>query len=126
METKKHSRTYRLFRHYIHRNKSKLTKALDSFFNGVKNGASDTKKTSFIIQKFIAFGGDISKEDERFLKTYIYDMLKVAGIGIPFILLPGASIIIPFLIRSAKKRNIDLMPSTFKNRHTTPPPKSEM
>ncbi len=45
-------------------------------------------------------------------------MLKIAGIGIPFILLPGASIIIPFILKAAEKRNIDLMPSNFKGKPT--------
>ncbi|MGY5354225.1 hypothetical protein [Wenyingzhuangia sp. IMCC45467] len=121
MSTRKHSRSYRLFRHFIHKNKSKVTHALDTFFYGIKSGAVDTKTTTVIIQKYILHGGDISKEEEKFIKLYVYDMLKIAGIGIPFILLPGASIIIPFILKAAEKRNIDLMPSKFKGKPTNLP-----
>lgn len=116
MTPKKHSRSYRLFRHFIHKNRSKVSHALDTFFYGMKSGAIDTKTTTIIIQKYILHGGDITKEEEKFIKLYVYDMLKIAGIGIPFILLPGASIIIPFVLKAAEKRNIDLMPSKFKGK----------
>lgn len=115
MSEKKTSRSYRLFRHFIHRNRVMVTDALDIFFNGLKSGASDTKKTRLIIQTYVT-KGEISKEEEKFLKFYIVDMLKIAGIGIPFVLLPGASVIIPFVIRAAEKRKIDLMPSNFKSK----------
>ena len=82
----------------------------------MKSGAIDTKTTTIIIHKYMLHGGDITKEEEKFIKLYVYDMLKIAGIGIPFILLPGASIIIPFLLKAAEKRNIDLMPSKFKGK----------
>ena len=116
MSTKKYNRSYRLFRLFIFKNRSKVSHALDAFFYGLKTGAKDTKTTTGIIQKYILHSGDITKEDEKFLKLYVYDMLKIAGIGIPFILLPGASIIIPFILKAAEKRNIDLMPSNFKGK----------
>ncbi|WP_256371696.1 hypothetical protein [Flavobacterium sp. YO12] len=37
------------------------------------------------------------------------------GIGIPFVLLPGASVLLPILIKAAHKYNIQLMPSAFNN-----------
>lgn len=105
---------FRLFKAFIHKNRSKVSLALDIFFNGLKVGAKDTKKTTQIIQKFATKDG-IDKDDEKFLKTYVGDVLKLVGIGIPFVLLPGATLIIPFIIRAAEKRNIDLIPSNFKN-----------
>ncbi len=115
MKTQTSSTKYRLFKQFIRRNKTKVTNALDLFFKGLKNEAIDTNKTRIIIQAYV-LSGTISKEDEKFLKSYTLDLLKVAGIGIPFVLLPGASIIIPFVIKAAEKRNIDLMPSNFKNK----------
>ncbi|ANW96187.1 hypothetical protein AXE80_07805 [Wenyingzhuangia fucanilytica] len=116
MSTKKHSRSYRLFRIFISKNRTKVSHALDTFFYGLKSEAKDTVNTTHIIQKYILHSGEITPEEEKFLKLYVYDMLKIAGIGIPFILLPGASIIIPFLLKAAEKRNIDLMPSNFKGK----------
>lgn len=121
MPPQKKPNTYRLFRAFIQKNGSKVSLALDIFFNGLKGGAQDTKKTTQIIQKFASKEG-INKEEEQFLKTYVSDLLKIVGIGIPFVLLPGASIIIPFVIRAAEKRNIDLIPSNFKNKKKSLPP----
>ncbi|MGY6648378.1 hypothetical protein [Wenyingzhuangia sp. IMCC45574] len=114
MKDQKKSISYRGFKVFVHRNKTNVTKALDIFFVGVKNGAKDTQRTTGLIQTFLT-KGKISKEEEKFLKVYISDVLKIVGIGIPFVLLPGATIIIPFLVRAAEKRNIDLLPSNFKN-----------
>ncbi|MEN8764252.1 MAG: hypothetical protein ABF278_00460 [Wenyingzhuangia sp.] len=115
MNTKKKKRSKNIFREFVDINSAKITFALDTFFKGLKSEAKDTKTTTLIIQQYVFHKGKISKEDEKFLKRYVYDLLKIAGIGIPFILLPGASIIIPFLLKSAKKRNISLMPSNFKS-----------
>jgi len=38
----------------------------------------------------------------------------MAGIGIPFMLIPGSTLLMPFLIKLANKRGIDLLPSAFK------------
>jgi hypothetical protein len=37
----------------------------------------------------------------------------MAGIGIPFILIPGASILLPAIIYVAKKHNVNIFPSAF-------------
>lgn len=109
---KKKTNTATAFEKYITKNKLEFSKALDLFFKGIKQEAIDTQKTSTIIQTFV-INGTISKKEELFLKQYIYDLLKVVGIGIPFVLIPGASIIIPFVIKAAQKRNIDILPSNF-------------
>ena len=38
----------------------------------------------------------------------------MADIGIPFILIPGSTLLIPFLIKLANKLGIDVLPSAFK------------
>lgn len=110
--------SYGIFKEFVQKNSTIITNALDLFFKGVRNGASDTKKTSLIIQDYIV-NGEIDKQNEKFLKFYVLDMLKIAGIGIPFVLLPGASVIIPFILKAAEKRNIDLIPSNFKKTSTS-------
>lgn len=101
------------FARVLVKNKSKISKALNIFFKGVKNEASDTKETSRIIVKFVA-NQKIGKEEEKHLKKQVYDMFKILGIGIPFMLIPGAAILIPLLLKAAEKRGIDLLPSNFK------------
>ena len=48
------------------------------------------------------------------LKLQLYDLLKVMGVGVPFVMIPGASILIPFLLKIADKLGIDIIPSSFK------------
>ena len=57
--------------------------------------------------------GSISKEEEKELRTQVYDLLKVLGIGVPFALIPGASLLLPFLIKIAQKKGIQILPTAF-------------
>lgn len=38
----------------------------------------------------------------------------MAGIGICFMLIPGSTLLLPFLIKLGNKRGINLLPSAFK------------
>lgn len=114
MDTSK-SRTKRIFSLFIYKNKTKISLALDAFFKGVKGEAVETKEATLLIQKYV-LEGKITKEEEALIKKQAADILKIVGIGIPFVLLPGASIIIPFLIKAAERRNINLLPSHFSSK----------
>ena len=74
-----------------------------------KEGAN-TKETAIIIRKYMETG-HISEEEEKALRLQLADTLKIVGIVVPFILIPGASIIMPILIKVAGKHNINLLPS---------------
>lgn len=82
------------------------------FLQGLKTEYGDDKEALFIIRQYLSTGS-ISAEQEHLLKTQLYDTLKLAGIGIPFVLLPGASILMPILIKVAARHHIALMPSVF-------------
>ncbi|MDV7187507.1 hypothetical protein R3X25_09465 [Lutibacter sp. TH_r2] len=97
----------------VQKNKLRANKAMNDFFRGIKNEAVDTKETSRIILKFVATQ-NISKIEEKHIKTQVYDMFKILGIGVPFVFIPGATLIIPFLLKVAEKKGIDLIPSNFK------------
>ena len=71
---------------------------------------ANTKETGVIIRKYMATG-HISPEEEKALKLQLADTIKIAGIVVPFVLIPGASIVMPILIKVAGKHNIDLLPS---------------
>ena len=72
----------------------------------------NTKESAAVIRKYITTG-QISESDEMLLKLQLQDTLKIAGIVVPFVLIPGASIVMPILIKVAEKHNINLLPSTF-------------
>lgn len=85
-----------------------------SFLFDLKKEEEGEKEAGLIIQKYIK-NDKISNEEENVLKKQLFDSLKMLGIGIPFVLLPGASVLLPILIKVAHKYNIQLMPSAFNN-----------
>lgn len=103
------------FAFILKKNKKKATKALNDFLVGVKNEATDTKEASRIIVKYVAHQ-KITKEEEKQLKNQVFDVFKILGIGIPFMLIPGASILIPFILKAAEKKGIDIFPSGFSSK----------
>ena len=82
------------------------------FVRGMKEEARGTKEAAEIIGKYMK-EREITPEEEKILKAQLCDTLKVVGVVVPFILIPGASIIIPILIKVAQKHNIELMPASF-------------
>lgn len=92
--------------------KEKSSKAFQDFVIKVKTEASETKVASQIFIKYVK-EGNITKEEELELKTQVYDLLKVLGIGVPFALIPGASLLMPFLLKIAAKKGIDVLPTAF-------------
>lgn len=99
----------------LKKNKLKASEALNRFLIGVKNEANGSKETSRIIVKFVSTQ-KITKEEEKHLKTQVADVFKILGIGVPFMLIPGSSLLIPFLLKAAEKKGIDLYPSNFKRK----------
>ena len=58
--------------------------------------------------------GKLTPSEEKELRVQFYDLLKIMGIGVPFVLIPGASVLVPFLIKISKKAGVDIIPSSFK------------
>ena len=79
---------------------------------GLKTETVETKQASRIAIKYIS-KGVISKQEEIELRQQVYDILKTLGIVVPFALIPGASLLMPFLIKIAKKKGVNLLPSAF-------------
>jgi hypothetical protein len=82
------------------------------FLHGLKAEYSGDKEAVVIIREYLK-AGHISAEQTHVLRTQLADSLKIVGIGVPFVLIPGASIIMPILIKVAAKHNIELMPAAF-------------
>jgi hypothetical protein len=99
----------------IKTNKLKTTEALNRFLVGLKNEANGSKESSRIIVKYVSTQA-ITKEEEKHLKTQLSDVFKILGIGVPFMLIPGSTLLIPFLLKAAEKKGIDLYPSNFKRK----------
>lgn len=69
--------------------KEKASKAFQDLIINIKTEASETQVASQILVKYVKHG-NVTKEEEQELKTQVYDLLKVLGIGVPFALIPGA------------------------------------
>lgn len=72
------------------------------------------KEAVVIIQQYIRTK-QISETQEIVLKTQLMDSLKIVGIGIPFAIIPGASVLMPLIIKVAEEHHINLLPSDFEN-----------
>ena len=92
--------------------KEKASKAFQDLIINIKTEATETQIASKIFVKYIR-EGNVTKEEEKELRTQVYDILKVMGIGVPFALIPGASLLLPFLIKIAKKKGIKILPTAF-------------
>jgi hypothetical protein len=94
-------------------NKKKFKEKLHDFLASANHEIVKTKEAGLIIIKHQVSGEKLSKEEKRFIKEQTYDVLKSIGIIVPFALLPGASVLIPIIVSVAKKRGIDILPSSF-------------
>jgi hypothetical protein len=100
----------------IKTNRQKATKAMKTFAKDLGNEAKETREASKILVKFL-MDGSISPEEEKELKTQVYDLFKMAGIGIPFFLIPGSTLLLPFLIKVASRYGVNLLPTSFDHSH---------
>ena len=94
--------------------KEKASKAFQELIINIKTEATETQVASKILVKYIR-EGNVSKAEEKELRTQVYDILKVLGIGVPFALIPGASLLLPFLLKIAQKKGVNLLPTSLNN-----------
>ncbi len=85
------------------------------FLHSIRTEVTETKEAGMIVRKYV-HGGDLTDDEEHILKTQLCDTLKMLGVMVPFVLIPGASVLMPILIKVAEKHNIELMPSAFNER----------
>lgn len=92
-----------------------LKKHAKIFAKRISNEAKETKEAAKIVAKYTR-GEKITDEEGEIVKKQFYDVLKVAGIGIPFALIPGASILLPIIVSATKKKGINILPSSFEHK----------
>lgn len=92
----------------------KIEENIDLFLLNVKKQATNTKKASLVIEKYIK-EGEITDEEEKILQTQLWDSLKIVGVVIPFVLIPGASLLMPLILKVAEKNDIELLPTAFQS-----------
>lgn len=87
------------------------------FLHGLRTESDGEKEAARVIRKYLK-GEKITPEEDHLLRVQVMDNLKILGIGVPFVLIPGASILMPILIKVAERHHIELMPSGFSNNKT--------
>ena len=93
--------------------RSKRWKAVSvEFLSRCSTEAIETKEASIVLRKYIS-GEKVSKYEMKIVKSQLKDVAKIVGIGIPFFLIPGASLLLPILIKVSSHYNIELLPSAF-------------
>ena len=105
-------------------NRTKSVDAIHLFFENIGQEAKETQVASKIMLKYVR-GGKISKEEEKELRTQVFDILKAVGIGVPFVFIPGSTLLLPFLVKLAEKKGIHLLPSAFNENKKKNPPESD-
>ena len=98
------------------KNKEKSTKAIKKFFGNLNDEAKETQYASKVLVKYLK-EGYLTDQEEKELRTQIYDLLKITGIGVPFVMIPGASLLLPFLVKVAEKHGLDVLPSSFSKKN---------
>lgn len=95
-------------------NLEELKAHLHLLFRDVDKQFDDDKEAVSIIKDYIS-QGHITEEQEAYLKSQVENSLMAVGLMIPMTLLPGASVLVPLLIKIAAAHHIDLLPEDFQN-----------
>lgn len=104
---------YKDFASKLNLNSDKSIKAFKTFFINLRKEASETKQASYLVVKYLK-EGKLSKKEEKELKLQFYDVLKIMGVGIPFFMIPGSTVLVPFLVKLSRKLGLDIIPTSFK------------
>ena len=93
---------------------NKYKKEAKQFFMLLKKQFKYNANGRRIISQYMK-NKEISKEDAQELKTIVRDAMKMVGLGtIGMLPVPGATALMILLIKTAKKLNIDIVPSQMK------------
>ena len=96
----------------------KKQKGAHHFLHCIRLEYDGTREAGAVVRKYMK-EGKITPEEEHILKSQLVDSLKVVGVVVPFVLIPGASILIPILIKVAARHNIELLPAAFNAQNET-------
>jgi len=92
--------------------KSKFRKQLNEFLENSAKEIIETKEAGSIIIKHVK-GNKLTPEEKILIRIQTYDVLKSIGIIVPFVFIPGASILIAAIVTVANKKGINILPSSF-------------
>lgn len=92
----------------------KLNDFIVDFLKKLKKEGTKTSEAAAILKRY-AMGEKVSKEEMDIFRNQMLDVIKILGIGIPFTIIPGSSLLLPLVIAIAKKYKIDILPYSFRD-----------
>lgn len=98
---------------HMHEHWDKIKIEFKIFLEKASNEVDETKEAGVILKRHVA-GEEITEEEREKVREQIIDLLKGVGIAVPFALIPGASVVLPFLIKFAEKNGVKILPSSFE------------
>lgn len=103
------------FLEFYQNNKEKVTEGVKLFFQNIKNHSKDTALASKHLKK-LKNGEKLNKQELDDIKKQFIDNLKLVGVVIPSIFLPGGSIVLYLLIKLSSKFNFEILPTNFQKK----------
>jgi len=94
------------------KDKKTFRENLNEFLDKSAHEIAETKEAVAIINKYL-HGQKLTVEEKKFIRIQTFDVFKSIGIIVPFAFIPGASILIPAIVIVAKKKGINILPSSF-------------
>ena len=82
------------------------------FLSKLKEEISQNTKLRKILARYVTDKKSITEEEGDFVKKQTLSLLKMLGLT-SIIILPGSTLILPFLIALAKKYKINILPNSF-------------
>ena len=93
--------------------KQAIKNGIKDFFQKASVEKDETVQSMKILSKYAA-GKKVTDDEKKYVADQFKDILKMTGMG-AVAAAPGGSVAVPLLVKAAKKMNVDLMPSAFKN-----------
>jgi hypothetical protein len=89
-----------------------VSELASKFLHKIRCEVWETREAGIIASKYIK-NKEVTEFEKKFMLVQIFDVCKIILIGIPFAIIPGASILLPFIIKCAYKMGVNLLPSNF-------------
>lgn len=88
-----------------------IRQSLYKIKDGLASEQAQTKEMLILYKKYIS-GKGITPEEMKQANKQLLDLIRASGLTI-LAILPGSLITIPFLVKIARKYNIELLPDSF-------------
>lgn len=90
----------------------KIRKMIREFLQAASKEGRETKEAVGLMRKY-ASGEQLTEDEVSTIKAQMVDTLKIAGVIVPFALIPGSSLLLPLMVSVSRKYGFEILPSAF-------------